>query len=132
VPQQIPKFAAGMCAFDRAVAMHHQRAVAVVNVTVAVNTTAHAVVVPATSGAGRYCGRRVTGFPMDLCQPRFFGGLASRPTCADLVGFFFAGPGLSAARRRPPFPVDRRCFAASMLARRADIRSSGTAPGSPC
>ena len=69
---------------------------------------------------------------MDLSQRRFFGGLASRPACAGLVGFFLAGPGLAAARRRPPFPVDRRCFAASMLARRADIRSSGTAPGSPC
>jgi hypothetical protein len=44
VPQQIRKFAPGICAVDCAVIVHDQRAVAVVDLQATVRTTAHAVV----------------------------------------------------------------------------------------
>ena len=129
VPQQISELASGICAFDGAVT-HHERAVAVIDVPVAVQTTAHAVVSTSCIGQKAVLPSACRCRAYELSQRRFFGGLVSRPAAAGLVGFL-AAPGLAAARRRPPFPVDRRCIAASMLARSADTKSSGTAPGSP-
>src|SRR6186997_3336178 len=70
-------------------------------------------------------------------QLRFFGGAASRPAAAGFLAFFlasaalafFVAPALAGVRRRPPFPVARRCLAASILARRAPRRSGAGAPG---
>src|SRR5215217_6370620 len=84
--------------------------------------------VPAASATRRYCGRRVAAVSSKLCQRRFFGGFVSRPACAGFVAFFLAAPGVAAARRRPPFPVDRRCIAASMLAHRARLTLLGWGP----
>ena len=140
VSQQLREQATRIRAVHAAITVHDQRAMAVVNLQATVRTTTHAAVVPPCAVRMQYCTPACCGAlpPVGVKdQLRFFGGVASRPVSGGFLAFvlaslalgFFAGPAVAGVRRRPPFPVERRCLAASILARRAPRRSGPAAPG---